>query len=768
MCSDNYVKADKFSCSGDEHYLKAGYKMALNDYKKAEELCPDNDIYKYKTAKAFLALGRIKEAYLYFYSALLLNKQNPEYNNGLAYIYYMMGDMEKARELASVAVNISPGNSLFRHNLCTINMELLNKQKDITPDDLDDIASDYERAGIKDLDVITVSENFSRLAMLFFRKGCLEKSMLWFQKALTLNRINPEYYVNIGAVHLLEGNYKEAKVEFNRALELNSFCISAHRGLALCYDKEEHVAMAILEYEKLLKIKPSDNHSRNSLDRIYYSLKIKNMTLSFLNLGRIYLAEGELEKALYEFQNIINIGGEIFELIPELNLLGELMLIRGKEGESLKIYEKSASLLKNLYRKLKQKYNKSDESAEIYRLFSLLKADTERIHCYRMLRKIYYDRNLSNMAEYWEYHLKKAICDVNTNLIFYGLSQKEQLLAEMEQSIKLFPDEPDCLISFASCLYETGKYKEACQIYGDMLFLNSSEVIKHKDKLYASLSKCQDINGFKEKCLKAIELKQGDGGCYFILGEILMKEGRIIEAIRAYENSYRLSNRKIVLKALANAYGLHGLDLYKKGNLKEGEPLLLIASRNGDKAIINKSIITLGIMYYRQNNLEKAREFFLGSDNLTACRYLGIICEKLSCHNEADLYNRKFLAELNKNPYVSLLCRGSLSEFDFPLKEIDTVIEEYERAIELEPDNRNYYVILTEIYDEMQRLDELSNKFSRKLSENPLYAGIFIHIGHMYCKNKLLQKAGYEYEKSLHAGIRTEELALSINELGMK
>ncbi|MEQ8224754.1 MAG: tetratricopeptide repeat protein, partial [Candidatus Eremiobacterota bacterium] len=108
MCSDNYVKAENFIRSGDEHYSKASYKMALNDYKQAEELCPDKDTYKYKTGKAFLALGKIKEAYFYFSSALLLNQQNPEYNNGLAYVFYLMGDIEKACECASIAVNLSP------------------------------------------------------------------------------------------------------------------------------------------------------------------------------------------------------------------------------------------------------------------------------------------------------------------------------------------------------------------------------------------------------------------------------------------------------------------------------------------------------------------------------------------------------------------------------------------------------------------------------------------------------------------------------------
>ncbi len=769
MCSDNYVKAENFIRSGDEHYSKASYKMALNDYKQAEELCPDKDIYKYKTGKSLLALGKIKEAYVYISSALLLNQQNSEYNNGLAYVFYLMGDIEKACELATIAVNLSPQNSLFMHNLCTINMELLNRQKDITSDDIDIIALEYERTGIKDLDVITVSENFSRLAMLFFKKGCLEKSMIWFRRALELNKKNPEFYINTGAVYLLEGNYEEAKGEFKKALALKFDFIAAHRGLALCYEKEEQIAMAILEYEKLLKIKPSDKHSRSSLDRIYYSLKIKNMTLSFLNLGRIYLGEGELEKALYEFQNIINIGGEIFELIPELNLLGELMIIRGKYGEALNIYEKSASLLNKLYGKLKEKYMKSEEVAESYRFFSLVKADTERIHCYRMLRKIYYEKNLFNMAEYWEFHLKKSICDVNTHLTFYGLSHGEQLLSEIEQSIKLFSDNSDCLLSFANCLYETGKYKEACEIYGDILVINSFEVIKNKEKLYFSLVKCQDMHRFKEMCLKTIKMKPQDGGCYFLLGEILLKEDRLTEAIRAYENSYRLSGRKMFLKALANAYGLHGIALYKKGYLVEGEPLLQIASRHGDKTIINKSVVTLGIIYYRWNNLEKAREFFLRmSDNITACRYLGMIWEKLLCRNEAEVYNRKFLSELDKSSYKSIFYRENLSDVDYHLKDVDTLIEEYERAIELVPDNSSYYRILTDIYDEIQMLDELSNKFYRKLPENRLYAVIFIHTGNKYLKNKLLQKAGYEYEKSLQAGLMTEELALAINELALK
>jgi len=637
--------------SGDYYYSLSNFTLALCEYKKAEDISPRNPDYKYRIGKTLLQIENIREAHIYFEKALKLEADRAEFHNALSYTFHCLGKLEEARKHAERATEISPDIPLFRHNSAVILMEILIQKKDITPENLDVIAMEYRKGGINnpDMDRDKISGNFSALGLLYFTTGYIEKARIWFLKALELTPEKGELHVNLATLNLLEGNYEEAVIKFKRALEIKKYPLSVHRGLALCYEKMGNINMAIMEYEKLLKLNSHDEFARKRLHEIYDSIRMKNMSTSFINLSRIYMEDGEVEKASYELQNAIKMGGETFELIIELNRVGLYLLIKGKDTEALRMYEKSAALLKKLYGSLRDMYYKKSLSPE--NISSLHKVHIEKIVCYRMLRNIYYNKQLYTTSEYWHHELLKSIVNVSLNLNYYDYSSLDRLIYEIEEAIKtssnpcpefyrvmgdigfyksdfevalsnykkalqLSPEDTSYMLLLARCLVKSQKYREASLEYRKVLFLAPSLLPGHRNNLrhLSGFLEEEDFKLFELQCFEKIKSTPHEPCSYFVLGELYLQKNRLTEAIKAYECALRLDfSRKLFLHSLRKACGLKGEKMYKEDNLREAEEMLSLACRLSDDkdTDIYRYYLTLGLIYYRWKDFEKSSGFFL-------------------------------------------------------------------------------------------------------------------------------------------------------------
>lgn len=127
---------DCLSISGDQNYSLGNFEIALNKYKKAEELNPENADYKYRLGKILLALGNSKDCHLYFQKAVEINPLEARFHNALSYSFYKLGNLKKAFDHSYKALKLNPKSRLFIHNLATIKMEIL-KKADFTNEDLE-------------------------------------------------------------------------------------------------------------------------------------------------------------------------------------------------------------------------------------------------------------------------------------------------------------------------------------------------------------------------------------------------------------------------------------------------------------------------------------------------------------------------------------------------------------------------------------------------------------------------------------------------------
>ena len=801
--------------SGDRYYLLSDFALAISEYKKAEDICAENPEYKYRIGRALLQLGNFTEARIYFQKAILLEPGRAEFYNALSYTSHCLGNFKEAFENSLKAFELSPGNSLFRYNLAVIKMEIVKDKKDYSLDSLDSIGREYRKAGIEnlDVDINKVFENFSTLGLLYFSKGAFEEARDWFLRASKLIPEKGAIYINIATIDLLEGNYKEAIFYFKKSFDLKANVYSAIRGLALSYEKQGNINMAIMEYERLLKLEPQDEFARTSLNKIYQAVRVENMSNSFVNLCRIYLKDGELEKAFYELQNAIKMGGETFELVSEINRVGLYLLIKGREASALRLYEKAAMLLKKLYRELKRKYQKKDWTRGFEYIFPLHKADMERIVTYRMLRDIYYNRKLYTIAHSWHDELWKAIKEIPSNFLLYDTKKLDKLVYEIAEAVKtswftcpefykimgeiniyrselndalacyrkaakLCPEEPSYLLATGNCLFSLKKYKEASLEYIKVLALEPARLIDNRDcliNLFKVLHK-DDFCKFEAACLENIRIASHNSGNYFLLGELYLQKGKIEPSVKAFENALRLSfPKKLYLNSLASAYLFKGEELYKNNNFDEAKEFFSMAfSFGSEDEIAWRAFFFMGLICYKQNSLEKALIYFLKLKysspefRLKAYRYMGIIYELQNIPEKAEYYNREFLEEINIKAREQLITMEH--NFLLPAKEsyIFEDIAAYERAIELEPERILYYILLVNLYENIQQLEVLSKKFFKKVFENFLYARIFIYTGRVFCRKNLLDKARLEYTKAIDAGLKADDLAASLNELAMK
>lgn len=90
-------------------------------------------------------------------------------------------------------------------------------------------------------------------------------------KALAHLKSNPdsyEAYNNIGLVYLQEQKFDNAIKYFDRAIQLNSTAGNVYFNRALAYSRLQNKDMAIVDYEKFIKLKPNDPNTPNAIKEV--------------------------------------------------------------------------------------------------------------------------------------------------------------------------------------------------------------------------------------------------------------------------------------------------------------------------------------------------------------------------------------------------------------------------------------------------------------------------------------------------------------------
>ena len=166
-----------------------------------------------------------------------------------------------------------------------------------------------------------VSEVYMFLGYCYLNMREREKAVLTLNKAIKVNPRNDCAYFYLGNHYLHIGDTYKMKYYLKKALEINPKFISSLRLLAETYKDEGNIKESIVFYEKIVDMVPESAYYRFQYYRAlmsagnYEEAEIQtkklmemepNFKLNHLRLADIYKKETRFQKALMEYEKLLN------------------------------------------------------------------------------------------------------------------------------------------------------------------------------------------------------------------------------------------------------------------------------------------------------------------------------------------------------------------------------------------------------------------------------------------------------------------------------
>jgi len=214
---------------------------------------------------------------------------------------------------------------------------------------------------IKDLNLIQTSTNldlvdyrgvydsvFATIDSTYYRKRDLNlaKVLDWAGKTEEANNLimgtvsflknDPEAKYAVGLMHLRRGNFDQAIIAYQQALELDSTLADAYNTLGYIYRKKNNYDLALENLYSAIKYRPEFDQAYFNLGSVYYkqgritesinallrAIEINPYHIQALNdLGANYIEVGKLRKAITSYEKLLKIDPDYFKAYNNLGLI---------------------------------------------------------------------------------------------------------------------------------------------------------------------------------------------------------------------------------------------------------------------------------------------------------------------------------------------------------------------------------------------------------------------------------------------------------------
>jgi tetratricopeptide (TPR) repeat protein/predicted Ser/Thr protein kinase len=170
---------------------------------------------------------------------------------------------------------------------------------------------------------------FAGLGQAYWKQYRITKDEKWItrakyacQRAVELNKKNPEGYVCLGSVLNDTGQYEQALEQFQEAIQLDPSDDYPYIGLATSYEKLGKTQEAEATYKRAIQLRPS-------------------YPLAYNRLGEFQMKHGQYQDAAEMFKQVIALAPDSF---AGYSNLGDAYLLQDRYSEAVPMLERSIAL----------------------------------------------------------------------------------------------------------------------------------------------------------------------------------------------------------------------------------------------------------------------------------------------------------------------------------------------------------------------------------------------------------------------------------------
>ena len=256
-----------------------------------------------------------------------------------------------------------------------------------------------------------------------FEQGEYEKALSLFKAVAKKQPFSAFTLRDVGHAAFHQQDFNLALEYYEKALKIHSQLLDVHFNIALIHMKRGHINDAMFSFlETLNLIHPLTPGS------YYLGLFHSEESLTFqcrLNLGTLFKERGELEKALEQYQLVIDTNPKN---LLALGSLGDCLMALERYEDAIKIYKKALKVLPegedrlNIQNDLGVSYFKKGELEKAVSEFKdVLKKNPDHVNAIYNLGQVYYHEGLTGrMKEDYEEFVKSS---KNAASILFSLSK---------------------------------------------------------------------------------------------------------------------------------------------------------------------------------------------------------------------------------------------------------------------------------------------------------------------------------------------------------
>jgi tetratricopeptide (TPR) repeat protein len=326
MTNLNVIRADIYYKQGQAYDNKQSRDAAIELYKKALTLAPNEDFYYLFLGRAYLERAQtiddpaqraalLDQGLNVLLHARIINPLNTDHSANLARYYRTRGGMTS--------------DPVDKEKYLNQALEYYRQATSLSPQN---------------------AQLFNEWGLVYFMMGDYERTMEKYQQSLALDQEFEQTYLQLGDFYMARKKLDQAAEAYSKAIELDPNQVQAHSALSYIYSQQGKLAQAVEENFEVLKLKPDDYAS------------YKNLAILYQQLGRVDEAIAEAEAALSlapendraSLESYIaqlkgqQISGSDQELIQTYLSQGQDLLQKGDLDQAAEVYSRALALDPNI------------------------------------------------------------------------------------------------------------------------------------------------------------------------------------------------------------------------------------------------------------------------------------------------------------------------------------------------------------------------------------------------------------------------------------